>query len=42
MVKFLLEELNMHRDSDELRLKDLLDVILLSAQGVTADRIGRN
>jgi hypothetical protein len=42
MVKFLIEELNMQRSSDEERLTDLLDVILLKAQGATADRIGRN
>lgn len=31
MVKFMCDELGMHRNSDHLRLTDLLDVILISA-----------
>ena len=42
MVKFLAAELNMRRPSDEDRLGDLMDVILLRGQGATANRIGRN
>lgn len=41
MVRFFLKELKMTRNSDEVRLYDLFEVILINAQMANPERISR-